>query len=61
MQIRAPEAPREAWRLRRPPLEGGGSEFLQSSSLGEGRLTRRASWGRELPGWILRPRPVLTR
>eukprot|EP00969_Alexandrium_andersonii_P289423 12793114-Alexandrium_andersonii.AAC.1 len=29
MQIRAPEAPREARRLRRPPLEGGASIFCR--------------------------------
>eukprot|EP00969_Alexandrium_andersonii_P373667 15484557-Alexandrium_andersonii.AAC.1 len=60
MQIRAMEAPREVRRLRRPPLERGGSEFLQSSSRGEGRLARRASWDRELPGRSLRLGPNLT-
>eukprot|EP00969_Alexandrium_andersonii_P278601 12314640-Alexandrium_andersonii.AAC.1 len=35
--------------------KGGGSEFLQISSRGEGSLARRASWDRELPGRILRP------
>eukprot|EP00969_Alexandrium_andersonii_P358613 15451368-Alexandrium_andersonii.AAC.1 len=38
----------------------GGSELLQISSRGEGRLTRWASWDRELPGWISRPGPILT-
>eukprot|EP00969_Alexandrium_andersonii_P023467 1024696-Alexandrium_andersonii.AAC.1 len=27
---------------------------------GEGCLTRRASWDREPPGWILRPGPIVT-
>eukprot|EP00969_Alexandrium_andersonii_P192715 8512870-Alexandrium_andersonii.AAC.1 len=40
---------------------GGGSEFVQIPSRGEGRLARRASWDRDLPGWILRPGPSLTR
>eukprot|EP00969_Alexandrium_andersonii_P300537 13286794-Alexandrium_andersonii.AAC.1 len=30
-------------------------------SRGEGRLARRPSWDRELPGWTLRPGPILTR
>eukprot|EP00969_Alexandrium_andersonii_P307187 13579179-Alexandrium_andersonii.AAC.1 len=51
MQIRAPEAPREARRLRPPPL-GSVSEFLQTLSRGGGRLAHWASWDRDLPGWI---------
>eukprot|EP00969_Alexandrium_andersonii_P363442 15461958-Alexandrium_andersonii.AAC.1 len=30
-----------------------GSEFPQIPSRGEGCLARRASWGHELPGWLL--------
>eukprot|EP00969_Alexandrium_andersonii_P104460 4609146-Alexandrium_andersonii.AAC.1 len=30
-------------------------------SLGEGRLARQASWDHELPDWMLRPGPMLTR
>eukprot|EP00969_Alexandrium_andersonii_P145866 6451636-Alexandrium_andersonii.AAC.1 len=58
--MRAPEAPREAQCVRRPPLESAGSGILQTPSRGEGRLACRASWDRELPGWILRPRLTLT-
>eukprot|EP00969_Alexandrium_andersonii_P214089 9453821-Alexandrium_andersonii.AAC.1 len=53
MQIRAPEAPREAWRLRRPPAsEKRGSEIHADSVLRRGGLARRASWDCDLPGWI---------
>eukprot|EP00969_Alexandrium_andersonii_P115709 5116773-Alexandrium_andersonii.AAC.1 len=44
-QIRAPASTSGKW----------GSELLQIPSRGEGRLARRASWDRELPGWILGP------
>eukprot|EP00969_Alexandrium_andersonii_P194558 8593080-Alexandrium_andersonii.AAC.1 len=39
----------------------GGSEFSQIPSSGEATLARRASWDRDLPGWIWRPGPILTR
>eukprot|EP00969_Alexandrium_andersonii_P365960 15467391-Alexandrium_andersonii.AAC.1 len=38
MQIRAPEAPREARRLQRPPLESGAPNFY------EFRAVERAVW-----------------
>eukprot|EP00969_Alexandrium_andersonii_P160907 7111051-Alexandrium_andersonii.AAC.1 len=38
MQIRAPEAPREARRLRRPPLESGAANFCRL------RAAARAVW-----------------
>eukprot|EP00969_Alexandrium_andersonii_P011542 502384-Alexandrium_andersonii.AAC.1 len=46
MQIRAQEAPREAQRLRRPPLEGGAQNFSDSEP-------RRGPFG---PSGVLGPR-----
>eukprot|EP00969_Alexandrium_andersonii_P086938 3834740-Alexandrium_andersonii.AAC.1 len=57
MQIRPPEALREARRLRRSPRESGAPDFCRFPRLGEGRLARRKSWDREPPGWMLRLRP----
>eukprot|EP00969_Alexandrium_andersonii_P004674 201645-Alexandrium_andersonii.AAC.1 len=53
----APEAPCFARRLRRSDL----NEVMQIPGREEGRLARRAIWDRDLPGWILRPGPILTR
>eukprot|EP00969_Alexandrium_andersonii_P164073 7251620-Alexandrium_andersonii.AAC.1 len=47
MQIRAPEAPREAQPLRHPPLRSG-APTSQVPSRGEGRLAYCASWDRVL-------------
>eukprot|EP00969_Alexandrium_andersonii_P367508 15470881-Alexandrium_andersonii.AAC.1 len=63
MQIRAPEAPREARRAAPPApvFAKRGSEFLQIPSRGEGRTACRASWDRDHPGWMSGPQPILTR
>eukprot|EP00969_Alexandrium_andersonii_P221437 9780126-Alexandrium_andersonii.AAC.1 len=57
MQIRAP---RSAAPLA-PASGERGSAFQQIPSHGEGCLALRASWDGELPGWILRPRPIFDR
>eukprot|EP00969_Alexandrium_andersonii_P066876 2948644-Alexandrium_andersonii.AAC.1 len=61
MQIRALEAPREARHLWAPASGKRSSEFLQFPNHREGRLARRARWDRELPDWMLRHGPLLTR
>eukprot|EP00969_Alexandrium_andersonii_P369638 15475607-Alexandrium_andersonii.AAC.1 len=59
MHIRAPEAPREARRLRRPPPKSGAPTFAGSEP-GEGRLDRSASWDCDLPGGVWSESPTST-
>eukprot|EP00969_Alexandrium_andersonii_P328531 14517076-Alexandrium_andersonii.AAC.1 len=59
----SPSAGGDALRGTPPALGSalGGCEFRQTPSCRDGRLARWASCDRDLPGWIMGPRPILTR
>eukprot|EP00969_Alexandrium_andersonii_P233727 10319039-Alexandrium_andersonii.AAC.1 len=61
MQTRAPEALREARRLRRPHLESRGFRFSANSDPRRRPLGPSGELGPRAPGLDLRPGPILTR